>query len=273
MQNLSKINRNQLARKLQGLIEVLSINKTAVIALSGGVDSMLLSYIASKHVSTQIQMAHACSPAVPTDALERINRYAKKYGWSLSFLDAKELADKNYVNNPVNRCYFCKSNLYKKISESFPGLSILSGTNKDDLSDYRPGLIAASENGVRHPYVEADISKADIYELSRYFELSELQDLPAQPCLASRIETGIEINSNDLHFINNVEKIAKNYLSLQHTLRCRVTSEGVYFELENEIAANIEEALEAEIQRLCDNSQRKYAGIRRYSKGAAFIHV
>ena len=107
-------------------------------------------------------------------------------------IDAGEFADPRYRANPVNRCYFCKHNLYGTIATRFEG-TILSGTNTDDLGDFRPGLKAADEHRVRHPFVEAGLAKSDVRALARELRLDDLAELPAAPCLSSRVETGIAV--------------------------------------------------------------------------------
>ena len=106
----------------------------------------------------RVAMVHAVSPAVSPEATARVRRYAEIEAWDLTVLDAGEFADADYLRNPVNRCYFCKTNLYGTIARVTPR-QILSGANTDDLGEYRPGLDAAREHGVRHPYVEAEIDK------------------------------------------------------------------------------------------------------------------
>ena len=264
---------NSIQDKLRRLENLLSDSPAYVIANSGGVDSMLLSYVAHNRTESNVRIAHAFSPAVPTDAIERIKYYANTHGWQLSILDAKEIDDHNYKSNPVNRCYFCKTNLYARIECEFKGLPIYSGTNIDDLSDYRPGLIAASENHVRHIYVEADINKDDIYALASYLKLSDLESLPSQPCLASRIETGIVIQSDDLHFINKVESAAKLKFSQLNTVRCRLTHSGVRFEIGEELVDADKAALSDTVQQLCSQYNRDFSGLQLYKKGSAFIHA
>ena len=111
------------------------------VAVSGGVDSMTLAVVASR-VRPETQIFHAISPAVPAAATARVRSYARSEKWRLTVVDAGEMADENYLNNPANRCYFCKTNLYQTVSKQ-TDLLLASGTNLDDLDDYRPGLIAA----------------------------------------------------------------------------------------------------------------------------------
>ena len=146
--------------RIAALEEVLGDMSRVAVAVSGGVDSMTLAVVAHRVLADSANMVHAVSPAVPTDATERVERYARRQGWRLERIDAGELVDARYVANPVNRCYFCKTNLYSTIAPlAGTGATIVSGTNTDDLGDFRPGLAAAAEHAVRHPYVECGIGK------------------------------------------------------------------------------------------------------------------
>ena len=106
-------------------------------------------------------MHHATSPAVPPEATERTRALAAAEGWPLDVFDAGEFADPAYRANPVNRCFFCKTNLYGAVA-SRTRWQIVSGTNMDDLGEYRPGLDAARAHAVRHPFVEAEIDKRTV---------------------------------------------------------------------------------------------------------------
>ncbi len=136
------------------------------IAVSGGVDSMTLAHAAHRIGLPDISVVHALSPAVPAEASARVREHAARFGWRLREVDAGEFADPSYRANPVNRCYFCKTNLYARIALVVTG-PIASGANLDDLGDYRPGLTAAAEHGVRHPFVEAGMDKAAVRALAR----------------------------------------------------------------------------------------------------------
>ncbi len=257
--------------KLQNLLAFVDQFPAAVVALSGGVDSMLLTYILHRYSSTQVSAIHAASPAVPESALERINQYKQAHNWRLTIIDAQELANPNYQNNPVNRCYFCKSSLYQRIQTHSSDV-IFSGTNMDDLGDYRPGLAAADENHVRHPFVEANITKSEIYLLAESFGLTGLQSLPAQPCLASRIETGIKVTADDLVFIDATETLVRDILPEVSDIRCRITQKGVVIELaelpqEPELSNLIRQVTAA-----CLSQRRVLTEVRKYQKGSAFLH-
>ena len=174
------------------------------VAVSGGVDSMTLAYVAHR-ANPLSQTFHALSAAVPVSATERVKRYAELEGWNLTIIDAGEMQDPSYLNNPVDRCYYCKSCLYDTIAKQTE-LLIVSGTNLDDLSDYRPGLKAASEHQVRHPYVDSEIDKQSVRAIANHLGLDDLADLPAAPCLSSRITTGISIDDRVLPVVDEVER-------------------------------------------------------------------
>ena len=232
---------------------------------------MLLAFIAHRFSATDVNVVHAYSPAVPESALERVKAYAKHHQWNLQVINAKEFDDDNYINNPVNRCYFCKSNLYTRVAESNPGI-IFSGTNLDDLGDYRPGLIAAKELDVRHPYVEIGIAKKDIYEIAKFYGLKQLHALPPQPCLASRVETGIKITADDMGFIDEVEEKVRQVLPKLKNVRCRISHQGISVELDNlpeeKTFAHLSECL----SRYCANQGRIFSGMKLYQKGSAFLN-
>jgi len=260
-----------LDQKKHALIAYLNRYQDLAIAVSGGVDSLLLAYLAHKESTTNITVFHARSPAVPQTAYTRLTEFAAQYGWALKCLNANELNDENYTKNPVNRCFFCKSQLFSHI-QAATQTPICSGTNMDDLSDYRPGLEAAKNHQVLQPYVEANITKADIYALATSLNLTPLESLPAQPCLASRVETGIAINADDLTLIDTLEQLVVGVLSAQAVVRCRITHAGVYIELGNEVHAQSVLAIKSTLIEHCTAANKIFAGIRPYQKGAAFLH-
>lgn len=236
------------------------------IAVSGGVDSMTLAHAAHRGGVPGLRVVHALSPAVPAEATERVRRHAARFDWHLTELDAGEFADPAYRANPVNRCYFCKSNLYARIAQATRG-PIGSGANMDDLGDYRPGLTAAAEHRVRHPFVEAGMDKASVRALARSFGLADVAELPAQPCLSSRIETGIAIRADDLAFVARMERALAAHVAPGTDLRCRVTHAGIVVEAPAPSAAMRQVADE-----LCAEAQRAFLGFRPYRRGAAFLH-
>ncbi len=257
-------------RALEALVAALDSRPALTVAVSGGVDSMVLSYVAHRFSSSSVTMAHAVSPAVPASATARVRRYAAREGWSVRFLDAGEFADPDYRANPVDRCYFCKSNLYARIASSVEGV-IASGTNADDLGDFRPGLKAAGERDVVHPYVEAGVAKAGIYDLAARLGLDDLAELPAQPCLASRIETGIAIDADDLAFVERAEAAAAALAPAKTDIRCRITWEGVALEIGEGVPESRRAELSLLLAALCRDEGRLFAGVRPYRRGSAFL--
>lgn len=239
------------------------------IAVSGGIDSMTLAFLAHQDGPHAVRMVHAVSPAVPDSATARVKAYAAQEGWALEVVEAGEFADADYLANPVNRCYFCKTNLYRRIGGLAAGGPIASGANLDDLGDYRPGLTAAAEHQVVHPFVDAGIGKAAIRALARRYGLGGIAELPAQPCLASRVETGIAIAAADLVFIDAVEEVLREILGAHATVRCRVTHAGVVVEVGADAP---DPRVAATAEALCTRDGRVFAGVRPYRRGSAFLH-
>lgn len=240
----------------------------AAIALSGGVDSMTLAHIGARS-GARVVMFHAVSPAVPPHATARVREHAQAYGWDLRIVGAGEFDDPAYMANPLNRCYFCKSNLYARLVEATDA-TICSGTNTDDLGDFRPGLGAAAEQGVRHPFVEAGIDKAMIRRIARDLRLGDLAELPAQPCLSSRVETGLAINADDLALVDRVERLIAAHLG-PGDIRCRVTHAGIRIEVPPGHLGRIGGAARTEIEQEIAGSGHALAGIGTYRRGSAFL--
>ena len=208
------------------------------IAVSGGVDSMTLAVVAHRLTGVTPIMFHAVSPAVPAEATERVRRFSAVEGWDLQLLDAGEFADERYLRNPANRCLFCKTNLYDAIATQ-TSRQLVSGTNTDDLTDFRPGLQAADDHNVRHPFVEAGIGKSGIRAIARQLGLDDLSELPSAPCLSSRIETGIRIQPITLHFVEDVERELTARLQ-PRLIRCRVRSDRVVLELDQDTLSSLD---------------------------------
>ncbi|MCH8164895.1 MAG: glycosyltransferase [Planctomycetes bacterium] len=204
-----------------------------------------------------------------------VRRHASRHGWTLEVIDAGEFADRRYLANPVNRCFFCKANLYRAIAGATDA-QILSGANLDDLGDYRPGLAAAADYRVRHPLIEAGIDKAMVRRLAAAAGLSDLRQLPAAPCLSSRLVTGIPVTAERLRLVLEVERLLKARLGAARTVRCRVRENGVEVQLDDaaldRLDAGARRALERRIAGLCDRHgvppAVNFAG---YVRGSAFV--
>lgn len=262
---------------LAGLRAALDTPDELVIAVSGGIDSLTLAAAAATlRPPRTTLLCHAQSPAVPRDALPRVQMIAARTGLPLRVVDAGEFADVDYRANPVNRCYFCKSNLYATLAAM--GGSVASGTNLDDLGDYRPGLDAAAEHAVRHPFVEAGMRKADVRALARDLGLGELADLPASPCLSSRVRTGLRIEPEMLRRIDRIEAALRAELGAV-PLRCRIEPEGVAIELDPRHLANLNTDARARIQAIVradlasEGAHQPVIPLRPYRTGSAFIHA
>lgn len=256
----------QLRGALATLLESAS---DVAVAVSGGVDSMTLAAVCARELGARAWAYHAVSPAVPPAATERVREYARRYEWQLRVIEAGEFDDPEYRANPFNRCYFCKRNLYDRIAEHTT-MQVFSGANADDLGDFRPGLVAAAERAVRHPFVELNISKAEVRALAQSMGLVEVQDLPAMPCLSSRVESGIRIEAADLAFVNEIEDWLRESLGAS-TVRCRIGHAGVRVELDDQSLAGSGGDIEAHVRARCEASDRQFVGFVPYARGSAFL--
>jgi uncharacterized protein len=261
--------------RLEALLAGLEEAPVAV-AVSGGVDSMTLSVVAGRVLGSRATMMHAVSPAVPASATARVRRYADREGWRLTLLDAGEFDDPRYRENPANRCFYCKESLYSAMRRATVGI-MLSGTNLDDLDDYRPGLEAARRQGVRHPFVEARIDKSGVRGISRALGLEDLAELPAAPCLSSRIETGVRIQANLLAFVDRTERTIRESLAAS-VVRARVREDTIDIELDPDSLSRLRAEVRAKLVRQVD-AMAMEEGIARpvrftlYRRGSAFLRA
>ena len=235
------------ASSLGRLLGALEHFPDRVVACSGGVDSLTLATVAHRAAPGRTTVAHTVTPAVPARATARVVAYAKHEGWSLEVVRSAEFDDERYLANPTDRCYYCKTNLYDAIDGVTEGLMegvvegvavdasgavVLSGANTDDLGEYRPGLIAAAEHCVHHPYVEAGLSKGDVREIARDLALEDA-DLPASPCLASRLYTGTRVTAERLRAVEIGEETIGQLTGVQVS-RCRIREDDVVVEVSDE---------------------------------------
>jgi pyridinium-3,5-biscarboxylic acid mononucleotide sulfurtransferase len=197
----------ELSRKREQVVDRLRGLGSALVAYSGGVDSALLLALAREALGKRAVAFTAVSPAVPPDELEAARALAKDLGAEHLERASAELHDPDYARNPVDRCYFCKTELYDlaRAEARSRGLAaVVCGTNADELKDYRPGLKAAEEHGVVQPLAEAGLTKAEIRVLSRELGLPTW-DKPQQPCLSSRIPYGTEVTRERLDQLARAE--------------------------------------------------------------------
>jgi pyridinium-3,5-biscarboxylic acid mononucleotide sulfurtransferase len=200
-----------LDEKLERLRSSLGDLGEAIVAFSGGVDSSFLLQVAREVLGRRAIALTTVSPTNPDDDTADAIALAREWDVEHVVVHANELEIPGYQANPVNRCYFCKTNLYE-IAETEAerrGIRwIVDGVNLDDLVDYRPGLKAASEHRIRHPLAEAELSKTEIREASRRLGL-RIWDRPASPCLSSRFPYGTPITLDGLERVARAETVLR----------------------------------------------------------------
>lgn len=198
-----------LHQKLHRLQALLREMGSVVVAYSGGIDSTVVLKVAHDQLHEKAIGITAVSPTLPTIELETAERMAREIGARHEIAQTDQLAIDDFVKNDANRCFHCKTDLYRLLTglrESHAVAFVVDGTNLDDLGDDRPGIKAAREWGVRSPLVEAGLSKADIRTLAKELDLSNW-DKPAAACLSSRIPRGHMITLEKLHRVEDAEAV------------------------------------------------------------------
>lgn len=196
-----------VTEKLHQLQALFQEMERALIAYSGGIDSTLVAKIAYDVLGDQALAVTAVSPSLLPEDLEDARIQAAEIGIQHQEIQTQEMANPNYTSNPVNRCYFCKSELHdhlKPLAQTWGYLYIVDGVNADDLGDYRPGIQAAKERGVRSPLAELGVTKTEVREIAKYLGLTAW-DKPAQPCLSSRFPYTEEITISKLQRVGRAE--------------------------------------------------------------------
>lgn len=200
-------------KKLNELKKELSRYDDLIIAYSGGLDSALLLKVAHMVLGDRVMAVISDSPSIPRSELDDAVRFAGETGAKLRIINTREVEKEDYARNPVNRCYFCKTELYEFVEQvaGEEGIRyIANGTNVDDLGDYRPGLKAADEHQVVSPLRDAGLTKDDIRMVARKLGL-EIWDKPASPCLASRIPYGSSVTREKLAQVEKAEAFVKAF--------------------------------------------------------------
>ena len=202
-----------LSAKEKHLREILRDHAPLLIAYSGGVDSTLLLAVAHQTLGDGATGIIADSPSLPRASLAEALRVAHAIGARVEVVATTELEDPRYAANPMNRCYFCKAELFTKMDEVAKArrfTAIAYGENADDPAHLRPGSQAAAEFLVIAPLKEAGMTKADVRELSRRMGLPTA-DAPAQPCLSSRIPHGTPVTREALEAVERGEAIVRQF--------------------------------------------------------------
>ena len=200
-----------LERKEAALYQALADLPSLVIAYSGGVDSALLAYAATRALGGDALCVTADSPSYPERHRRMAQRVAQEFGFHHEIIRTEEMARPEYRANPANRCYYCKHELYTQLTALAQerGIAVIAdGSNADDRGDYRPGRQAAREFGVRSPLDDAGLTKEEIRELSRRAGLPTW-DEPASACLSSRIPYFSEVTDEKLRMIERAETVLR----------------------------------------------------------------
>jgi uncharacterized protein len=210
-----------LDEKYAQLRRILRDLESVAVAFSAGVDSTLILKVAIDTLGPgRVIAVTGRSDSLALAEFEEACTLAASLGAEHVVLDTDEFENPDYLSNPTNRCYFCKTTLYTHLDRFIAerGLkAIVNGINVDDLGDYRPGIEAAREHGVRCPAAEAGLTKADVRELSRRLGLPT-HDKPASPCLSSRVQYGEHITPEKLRMI----EAAETFLHELGIRECRV---------------------------------------------------
>jgi pyridinium-3,5-biscarboxylic acid mononucleotide sulfurtransferase len=197
--------------KLEEMERILKKMQSALLAYSGGVDSSFLLKVAHDSLGDKLLAVTAVSPTYPREELDLAKETARRLKARHKIIRTSELSNRNFVSNPVNRCYFCKKELFGKLKEIARKNNIkfvIDASNATDKKDYRPGARAKKELGIRSPLEEAGFTKDEIRKLSKKLKL-RTWDKPSLACLASRIPYGRPITPAVLAKIEKAEKVLK----------------------------------------------------------------
>lgn len=211
-----------ISHKRDDLIRRLTDYGRVAVAFSAGVDSTVVAKAAQVACGANAVAITASSPSLASGELEQAVELAKLIGIRHQIVNTAEFANDDYRRNAPNRCYFCKTTLYDVIEKLRPTLNVdvvVNGANMDDCGDHRPGMVAAAEHDVRSPLIEAGLTKADVRELARMWDLP-VADKPAMPCLSSRIAYGVEVTVERVRRVDAAERYLRNEFGLRE-LRVR----------------------------------------------------
>ena len=194
--------------RVDALVAELKALGSALVAFSGGVDSALVAKLAHDALGDKAVAMTAVGPAVPEEEAEAARDFTRALGMQHVFIESHELADERYANNPTDRCYFCKTELYSITGREAQKLglaAVLDGFNADDFKDHRPGHRAAREHEVLSPLAKAGLSKDEVRAWSKRLGLSTW-DKPQLACLASRLPYGTPVTAQRLNQVGRAEQ-------------------------------------------------------------------
>ena len=248
-----------LLQKRSDLVNILEQMRSVIVAYSGGVDSAFLAAVANEALGRKALSVTAVSPSLAPSELEEATDLANRIGLNFMTIETNEIDRPDYQANNPDRCFFCKDELYTHLvrfaeEESFD--SIVNGTNVDDLGDYRPGIEAAKQYGVRSPLGEAELTKDDIRALSRDMDLPTW-DKPAQACLSSRIPYGTTVTVEALTKIAKAEQFLRSKGFKQLRVRHHETIARIEIE-PSDFSAITSEPLRSEINQEFKNIGYSY---------------
>jgi uncharacterized protein len=212
-------------KKLDILKENIKKLQSVAIAFSGGVDSTFLLKVAHDVLGNNVIAITATSSTYPKRELDEAKKYARNMGVKHIIIESEELDIEGYAKNPVNRCYYCKKELFSKlrnIAKENDINYVLDGSNLDDTGDYRPGMEAAKELGIVSPLKEAKLTKDDIRIFSREMDLPTWNK-PSFACLSSRFPYGNKITSKKLKMVEDAEQFLLDLGFRQVRVRCHDT--------------------------------------------------
>lgn len=217
-----------LAERLEGHLRALD---SVLVAYSGGVDSAVVLKAATQALGTRALGVLADTESNTDEDVAQARALAAAHGLALEVVAYSELAIERYAANPANRCYFCKNALYERLSAEARrrGVAhVCDGSNADDVGDFRPGLQAVAEHGVRSPLREVGLRKADVRALARHYGLPN-HDRPASPCLSSRIPYGSAVTREKLEQVAAAERHLRSLGFVE--FRCRHHGEVARLEI------------------------------------------